>query len=535
MKRISGLLCVVFLLIAGLSAAGTLDDQLDKADNLTAAGKLGEAVTLLKQCVQENPESSKAHAKLGVAMGRKSGEDFKSGDMTSAMAEVNQSFSELDKAILLDETNVEARISYGIMGLQVPPFFGKLNPSVEHLEAARKILEMHPAKENEAVRVTVYRWLGEGYKRQGKIREASVTWKIALAITEEGELAEAVKQGLNSLEAAEETSPSSEAESSLSIDELMEKGQGHLKAKEYPEAAACFKEIMKRDPKNGKVQLLLVQAIANDAEMDYDERVYEKQDTRTHLAFDLVREMNKAVMLNPENKSLRLQYAMTCLSMPFFVGKTDEGMEILKNMSEDTTLPDSLKQEVLFGLGFGHAQKATAYWASVVKADQNSERARQVCDYYGLRKSAPQGIKKGPHVEVTFHLGFQDELAPQTAIWIEDAKGKFIKTLYVSGFAGHAREKQVTLAAWGEAAQFETDGTTSASIDWGKHTYVWDLTDHNGKKVKDGTYKVKLEVSWWPTYRYAMTEAEINVAKKDDRVVTQKEPFIPLFKVQYIK
>ena len=43
--------------------------------------------------------------------------------------------------------------------------------------------------------------------------------------------------------------------------------------------------------------------------------------------------------------------------------------------------------------------------------------------------------------------------------------------------------------------------------------------------MKKGVYKVWLEVSWWPTFRYALTSAEIEVGKKNARIVTKKEPF----------
>jgi hypothetical protein len=136
---------------------------------------------------------------------------------------------------------------------------------------------------------------------------------------------------------------------------------------------------------------------------------------------------------------------------------------------------------------------------------------------------------------VTFHMGFMDELAPQTAVWVEDPEGNHVKTLYVSGFSGYAKEKQVVLPHFAERTSFETDGTTGASIDWGKHIYVWDLTGHDGKPVKKGTYKIKVEISWWPTMKYGLAEADIQVGKKPQEVIVSKKPFIPLLKVAYQK
>ena len=136
---------------------------------------------------------------------------------------------------------------------------------------------------------------------------------------------------------------------------------------------------------------------------------------------------------------------------------------------------------------------------------------------------------------VTFHLGFMDELAPQTAVWIEDEKGNFVKTLYVSGFSGYAKEKQVNLFDWSAKSEFETDGTTGASIDWGKHTYAWDLTDHDGNKVKKGMYNVRVEVSWWPSMQYGKTAAMIKVGGKEQKVKAEKVKNIPYMVVKYLK
>ena len=99
-----------------------------------------------------------------------------------------------------------------------------------------------------------------------------------------------------------------------------------------------------------------------------------------------------------------------------------------------------------------------------------------------------------PLVVIDFVLGFQDELPPQTAIWIEDGQGNFTKTVYVSGFAGYVKERQITLPIWASSSNFvDVDGITGASIDIGHHIHVWDLKDHQGKRVKSGQYVVKIE------------------------------------------
>ncbi|MBN2104697.1 DUF2271 domain-containing protein [bacterium] len=530
---------IAAIMILNVVQADSLEQKLAQADSLVKAEELSKAVEILEACARQYPDNAVVQMKLGRALGEKSGQDFQAGDLNGAMECVNRSFDALETSISLDENNAESRLTYGIMGIEIPPFFGKLKPAVQHLEKAKTLLELNPTKENRDARLMVYRYLGEGYKRQEKYREAENIWKMLLMITTEGDHAKAAREGLAFLEKVDtepkETSKPSVVPETDNIPALLERGKAYLAENKYPEARACFEKVMALDEKHVQGQMLLIQAIAGDAERDYDERVYDDQDTRTHLAFDMVHEMSKGVALAPDNLDLKFQYAMACLYMPFFVSKTDEGIALLESMLKDTTLSDSMRCEVLFGLGFGHLKKGKAYWAHLVQSDQEAGGAKQIYEYYGTRDFGSAKKINGDHIRIRFHLGFQDELAPQTAVWIKDEAGNFVKTIYVSGFAGHAREKQVNLPQWGKATGFETDGTTSASIDWGTHTYVWDLTNHEGKRVKKGAYTVWLEVSWWPTYQYALTNVEIEVSKKETKVVTRKEPFIPVIEVEYIK
>ena len=125
-------------------------------------------------------------------------------------------------------------------------------------------------------------------------------------------------------------------------------------------------------------------------------------------------------------------------------------------------------------------------------------------------------------------------MAPQSAVWIEDKNGNFVKTVYVSGFSGHAKEKQANLTDWAKASKFrDTDAVTAASIDVGHHIYVWDLKDHQGKQVKAGEYVVKVEVAFWPSMEYQSTKANFTIAKKDSRVVVEEGDLIPYLMVKY--
>jgi hypothetical protein len=141
-----------------------------------------------------------------------------------------------------------------------------------------------------------------------------------------------------------------------------------------------------------------------------------------------------------------------------------------------------------------------------------------------------------PVISIDFELSYRDELAPQTAVWVEDSEGKFVKTIYVSGFSGNAKEQQVDLPVYARSSGFaDVDAVTGASIDLGQHVYVWDLKDHAGKKIASGDYTVFVEVSYWPSMQYQRVEAPIKIGKKDARVVVQEGNLIPYLEVHYLK
>ena len=120
-------------------------------------------------------------------------------------------------------------------------------------------------------------------------------------------------------------------------------------------------------------------------------------------------------------------------------------------------------------------------------------------------------------------------------MWVETEKGKFVKTLYVSGFSGHAREVQVVLPVWASTSKFaDADAITGASIDVGEHMYAWDLSDASGEKVASGTYVVKVETHYWPSMRYQMVSAEVAVGGAEQKVLVEEGDFIPYLEVTYL-
>lgn len=89
----------------------------------------------------------------------------------------------------------------------------------------------------------------------------------------------------------------------------------------------------------------------------------------------------------------------------------------------------------------------------------------------------------------------------QLAIWVENAAGKFIRTLFVTRFTAKggytyrpaALKTWVEKSNWKEATESEVDALSSATPDGGSQKVAWDCKDQKGKMVPDGTYAIKME------------------------------------------
>lgn len=120
----------------------------------------------------------------------------------------------------------------------------------------------------------------------------------------------------------------------------------------------------------------------------------------------------------------------------------------------------------------------------------------------------------------TMELSFQyDKKAGpgsnQYAVWIEDANGQVVKTLFVTSFTSKGRSRGGAKAARGytfrpsctptwvkhvgadNLSDEQIDAFTGATpAKSGVQTFTWDFTDQNGKPVPQGTYRFFLEATY---------------------------------------
>jgi len=313
---------------------------------------------------------------------------------------------------------------------------------------------------------------------------------------------------------------------------LVELGKTHFDAKQYEEAKKALKEAIKIDESNVEAYKFL--ALTLREIKGYDKKIYENADYQRDLAFEVYRALNKAVSLAPENGEIRLLRGIVGVEMPFFVHKLEQGIDDLNRVLR-SDVPDSTKAEVLYWLGKAYQKKAMNYWIKVVSKDPNSEESKAIFDRmrpavkrFDLSQYQP------PVLAIDFILGFRDELEPQTAVWIEDRAGNFVKTIYVSGFSGHVKEREVRLPKWANSSKFvDVDTVTGASINIGHHIYVWDLKDSLGRRVTAGEYVVKVEVAYWPSMQYQLVSAAVTFGEKGDQIIVEQGKFVPYLKVNY--
>jgi hypothetical protein len=89
----------------------------------------------------------------------------------------------------------------------------------------------------------------------------------------------------------------------------------------------------------------------------------------------------------------------------------------------------------------------------------------------------------------------------QFAVWVEDAQGKFIKTLYATKYTatGGWKRRETSIPVWVKKSGLanltgaQVDAITGATPKTGTLVYTWDGTDSSGKAVSTGNYVLFLE------------------------------------------
>ena len=527
----------------------TLEEYIGEAEEYKTAGQFEKAISTMEQAVAEYPENSDAYLHLGVMLGEKA---QRIRDYMQIFDYVDRAFTSWDKALLLNPNNFMARFYRGAWSLNMPKFVGRLKSGINDLEIITQALEQSPDPSLNEQLLEAYQYLAAGYKKNTDYDKAKSVYQRIFKLVPGTEFAEAARENIDKIERFQHWQ--AERAESRKIDDpeiiklevrvgqepedlnaLITLGKAYYEAGYYERAEKVLRRAVKIDRSSGTAHKYLAYTLSEISEADYDPRIYMDTDFRTDLAFETMVMLDKAVSLAPDDNDLRLTRAIASIEMPFFVDRLDQGVDELETIIE-SDVPDSTKAEALYWLGYAYQKMGTTYWIEVVSRYPATDAAVDV--FHTLRPPVTHvdpSTYSTPVVGIEFELSYRDELAPQTAVWIEDEDGTFIKNVYVSGFSGYAKERQVNLPVWARSSEFaDVDAVTGASIDLGHHVYVWDLVDHKGKKVKPGQYKVLVEASYWPSMQYQRVEAPFEVGKREVRKVVEEGNFIPYLEVRYL-
>jgi len=523
--KITKLLVAVVLACAG---SGAVDKYVKEAGEFARADKPDKAVAVMERAVKEEPRSAKAHAYLGLYYGMSAG---RTHDFSEAGKFVQSAFGQLDQAVALDSLDIDARYFRGLLSVQVPDFYFKLEPGVRDLEFVLARSEKTGKALDHDRLVSVWALLGTGYQKQEKMDKAAAAWQqVAEFATDTAVVARAMARL-----AAIGIAPT---ESSGLPDDpaaLWELGRSRLAAGDTAGAVEPLRKAAGLDSTNLDGLKLFERALRRVVASGYDERIALNTDLRTRLAFEYYRVLDRMVGLAPKDVELRLARGAAGVNTPFFVGKLDAAIEDLEAVAAEST-GDETRAEALYLLGVAYRHKGTSYWTNVATRFAKTEAAREVLEAMRppLAEFDPAKVEK-PVVVVSFVLGFQDELAPQTAVWVEDDKGGYVRTLYVSGFSGHAKQAQVDLPFWARSSEFRgCDAVTGASIDLGQHVYTWDVKDLDGKPVRPGTYVIKVESSWWPSMKAEVASARLVVGGRETHARAEPKDLIPFLDARFL-
>jgi len=541
-------LSIMFAAVAVLGAK-TPAAYIAEAQALANGGKLAEAVTLLTQAAAENPMSSDLYAYLGLYTGQSAGQ---AQNFTDAGRLVTESFAMLDKAVELGPGNPTAYFYRGLMGVQVPVFLGKLPTGIADLKQVIALSEKAPGAVPNEMLIPTYSFLGKGYEAAKNPVDARAAYEKVMKLAPGSESAKNAEARIAALGPvgpkekpawleAKTDDPAAVAALKTRIDAepanaalYLDLARALAEAQRYADARDVLHTHNEIDAKNPEAYRLLFQVVGALAQVGYDPKIAVDTNYRTNLAFELMSAADKLVEIVPADVPARLARGITGVSMPFFVGKFDQGVADLEYVLANTKSPADSAQ-AMYWLGAARERQAAKLWLGVATRFPDTDEARLAMT--GMRPVEPHfdaSAAAKPIVTVDFVSAFRDELAPQIAVWIEDVSEKHVKTIYVSGFAGNVKGKQVTLPVWAATSNFEgADAVTGASIDVGHYIYAWDCKGQDGKLVKPGKYTAKVEVCHWPSMKYQLAEASFTIGKKESSVRVEEGDYIPSLVVTY--
>ncbi len=165
----------------------------------------------------------------------------------------------------------------------------------------------------------------------------------------------------------------------------------------------------------------------------------------------------------------------------------------------------------------------TPGFSSIIAAMKNNVRVLSVAILFFLLGG--EAFAKSGVVTVSYTLSRKQGWASnQIAVWIEDDKGNFVKTLFATNYMAKRKgfkARPMMCPEWVKAAdlhnlpQAQIDAVSGPTQKPGNISLEWDCTDAKGNPVAPGVYVYKIEGSIYWENRVLWT-GKISVGNKPD-------------------
>ncbi len=514
MKRIY-LIGLFFLLMVSIFAK-TAEDYISSAYAMEDED-IFKAIEIMEQASKDFPENVDVLSVYGLMVSKGSGQ----ANLIKAGSMVYQAERIFDQALQIDINHKNTILWRGILRVNVPKFFNKLNKGIADLEKISK----SPGLSNDDYLVTSY-YLAFAYQKKGEDKKAIDYYKNIIRYGKDSQF---YQDSLLQLQELTKTN----AKELIPEDDYQSQADKFLEEGDYIQAYNSLTQATKQDTTNIDLYLKYLQVIRQVSENGYNENVYEDVAFMTDLAFNVAYALNRIVVLLPNSEDFRLLKAQVLSQLPFFVNSLEDAQEeclwIIENSKSDSNI--ELAKEIQRSILKRKTRKKLTD-SFVASASQNEKQAL-VKDMQFDKSQAKR--PETSHCQISLSLGFGDYIAPQTAIWVEDLQGNYIRSLYVSGFSANIKEKQVHLPRWAKKSEFENTivRVTGASIDSGKHILYWDYKDSKGNLLTSGDYLIYAEVAHWPHANYSLQKVQVSLGDKSYLQVTKGDLVITELMVKY--
>ncbi len=490
------LMLLVFILLTSMVLGDNVNDKIKQAKQIENED-IFKAIDMMEDLYESNPKNIALLSYYGLILSKGAGQ----ANMMKAASLASKAEKVLDQALEIDPEYVDARLNRGILKVNMPKFLGKLDAGIEDLQ---KVISTKSIP-NEVFVAGCY-FLAMGYEKNDENSKAIEMYKNVVRYGSETQFIKTAKNKLKELEG-----PAKDVKNNIDFEK---KGDKYFFEKDYVGAYKAYIEAVANDTTSVELYLKYLKAMEYISSGGYPEEVNKDVAFMTDLAFNVADALRHIVRLQPQVEEYRIIKAEVLVQLPFFVQSVEEGVKealwISKN-SKDRSIVTRANDVIKHGKAKAERKILTDKY---VASESEEEKTQIIASMQTSETSQAQEL--GYSTKIIMSLGFGDYIAPQSAVWIEDTKGNYVATVYISGFSAKAKDKQVHLPKWAKSSKFEDSivQVTGASIDSGVHTFYWNNKDSKGKELRSGDYFVCTEVAHWPHVGYSMQKIKLSLGGK---------------------